>query len=62
MTRSRPFIKICCIASVDEAALAVAAGASALGLVSAMPSGVRTDGRLDAAKLQRFVAAVVASH
>jgi phosphoribosylanthranilate isomerase len=34
-----PFVKICCISSVDEARLAVAAGASALGLVSAMPSG-----------------------
>ena len=34
-----PRVKICCIASVDEAALAVAAGASALGLVSRMPSG-----------------------
>jgi phosphoribosylanthranilate isomerase len=32
-------VKICCIASIDEARLAVAAGASALGLVSAMPSG-----------------------
>ena len=31
--------KICCIQSVDEARLAVAHGASALGLVSAMPSG-----------------------
>jgi phosphoribosylanthranilate isomerase len=34
-----PRVKICCISSVDEARLAVAAGASALGLVSAMPSG-----------------------
>jgi phosphoribosylanthranilate isomerase len=34
-----PRIKICCIASVDEAALAVDCGASALGLVSHMPSG-----------------------
>ena len=34
-----PRIKICCISSVDEAALAVSCGASALGLVSAMPSG-----------------------
>ena len=34
-----PFVKICCIASVEEAQLAIAAGASALGLVSAMPSG-----------------------
>jgi phosphoribosylanthranilate isomerase len=32
-------VKICCIQSVDEAALAVRYGASALGLVSAMPSG-----------------------
>jgi phosphoribosylanthranilate isomerase len=34
-----PFIKICCIASRDEARLAISMGASALGLVSAMPSG-----------------------
>lgn len=33
------FVKICCIADPDEARLAVSAGASALGLVSAMPSG-----------------------
>ena len=37
MTRTR--VKICCIASREEATLALAAGASALGLVSAMPSG-----------------------
>jgi phosphoribosylanthranilate isomerase len=35
----RPRVKICCIASVDEAWTAIRAGASALGLVSAMPSG-----------------------
>jgi phosphoribosylanthranilate isomerase len=34
-----PRVKICCIASVEEAALAVEMGASALGLVSHMPSG-----------------------
>lgn len=34
-----PRVKICCIASRAEAELAVAHGASALGLVSAMPSG-----------------------
>jgi phosphoribosylanthranilate isomerase len=34
-----PRVKICCIGSVDEAALAVEYGASALGLVSHMPSG-----------------------
>ncbi len=32
-------VKICCIASLDEARLAMRHGASALGLVSAMPSG-----------------------
>jgi phosphoribosylanthranilate isomerase len=32
-------VKICCIASHAEAELAVAAGADAVGLVSAMPSG-----------------------
>jgi phosphoribosylanthranilate isomerase len=35
----QPRIKICCIASVAEAQLAIRHGASALGLVSAMPSG-----------------------
>ena len=34
-----PRLKVCCIASVDEAWLAIRYGASALGLVSAMPSG-----------------------
>jgi phosphoribosylanthranilate isomerase len=32
-------VKICCIAGIEEADLAVAAGAAALGLVSWMPSG-----------------------
>jgi phosphoribosylanthranilate isomerase len=32
-------VKVCCIMSPDEAAIAVRAGAHALGLVSAMPSG-----------------------
>lgn len=32
-------IKICCIASRDEALIAIDAGADALGLVAAMPSG-----------------------
>src|SRR5712692_971016 len=35
----RPRIKICCIASIEEAWLAIYHGASALGLVSEMPSG-----------------------
>jgi phosphoribosylanthranilate isomerase len=32
-------VKVCCIASVEEARMAIRAGASALGLVSEMPSG-----------------------
>lgn len=35
----RTRVKICCISSVEEARMAMAAGADALGLVSAMPSG-----------------------
>jgi phosphoribosylanthranilate isomerase len=35
----RPRVKVCCISDEREARLAVVAGASALGLVSAMPSG-----------------------
>lgn len=34
-----PRVKVCCIGSVEEAWTAIDAGASALGLVSAMPSG-----------------------
>jgi phosphoribosylanthranilate isomerase len=34
-----PQVKVCCISSVEEAALAIECGASALGLVSHMPSG-----------------------
>jgi phosphoribosylanthranilate isomerase len=36
---TRPRVKICCIANREEAWMAIRAGASALGLVSAMPSG-----------------------
>jgi phosphoribosylanthranilate isomerase len=35
----RPRVKICCIGSLEEAKLAIDYGASALGLVSEMPSG-----------------------
>jgi phosphoribosylanthranilate isomerase len=35
----KPRVKICCIASVAEAWMAIDHGASAIGLVSAMPSG-----------------------
>ena len=36
---NKPRIKICCISSIEEARLAIHYGASAVGLVSAMPSG-----------------------
>ena len=36
---AKPRVKICCIASLEEAWMAIDYGASALGLVSAMPSG-----------------------
>jgi len=39
MFRAPTRVKICCIASAEEAALAVRMGASAIGLVSQMPSG-----------------------
>jgi phosphoribosylanthranilate isomerase len=35
----KPRVKICCISSLDEAAMAIDAGAAALGLVSKMASG-----------------------
>jgi phosphoribosylanthranilate isomerase len=35
----RTRVKVCCIASLEEARMAIRAGASALGLVSEMPSG-----------------------
>jgi len=36
---SIPRVKICCISSIEEAQMAISHGASALGLVGAMPSG-----------------------
>jgi phosphoribosylanthranilate isomerase len=54
----RPIVKICCIASVEEARLAIDAGAAALGLVSAMPSGPGVIGDEAIAA----IAAAVASH
>ena len=45
----RPRFKVCCIATVEEAALAVNHGANAIGLVSEMPSGpgVISDDRIE---------------
>ena len=50
-----PKVKICCIASLAEARLAVEHGAAALGLVSAMPSG---PGVIDDARIAEIAAAV----
>jgi phosphoribosylanthranilate isomerase len=51
----RPRVKICCIKSPEEARLAIARGASALGLVSFMPSG---PGVIDEATIARIIAVV----
>ena len=48
-------LKVCCIAGVEEARLAVRHGASALGLVSAMPSG---PGVIPEARIREIAAAV----
>ena len=48
-------LKVCCIESVEEARLAVQLGASALGLVSAMPSG---PGVIDEEAITRIAATV----
>jgi len=37
--QTEPRLKVCCIASIEEAELAINHGASAIGLVSQMPSG-----------------------
>lgn len=58
MTPPSPAIKICCIGSLDEARLAIEAGASALGLVSAMPSG---PGVIDEALIAHIATSVAAA-
>ncbi len=50
-----PRVKICCIQSVAEAALAVRYGAAAVGLVSAMPSG---PGPIPEARIAEIAAAI----
>jgi phosphoribosylanthranilate isomerase len=39
MNYQKPRVKICCISSIEEAQMAIRFGASAIGLVSGMPSG-----------------------
>lgn len=53
--RSHTRVKVCCIASVAEAAAAVGAGADALGFVGPMPSG---PGRIDDDQIRRIVPTV----
>lgn len=55
MIRTR--VKICCMASPEEARLAVAAGADALGLVGPMPSGA---GVIDLAQASEIAAVITA--
>lgn len=50
-----PRIKICCIADLEEAGLAIRYGASALGLVAEMPSG---PGPIPDEKIREIAAAV----
>ena len=58
-----PKVKICCIGSIEEARLAIRHGASALGLVSEMPSGpgvIPEDSIADiAASIPPFVTSVL---
>lgn len=51
----RTRVKICCISSVNEARMAIASGADALGLVAAMPSG---PGEVDDATIRAVTAEV----
>ena len=54
-TMPHPLVKICCIGSPGEAQLAIACGAAAIGLVSAMPSG---PGVIDEDQIARIAATV----
>ncbi|MFQ5600685.1 MAG: phosphoribosylanthranilate isomerase [Candidatus Krumholzibacteriia bacterium] len=56
-----PRVKICCIRSHDEARMAIQAGASALGLVSAMPSGPGVISEASIASIAAAVPPLVAS-
>lgn len=55
---ARPRVKVCCIASPEEASIALRYGASAIGLVSAMPSG---PGPISEERIAEVVASVPAA-
>ncbi len=54
-------VKVCCIGSIDEAEIALEAGADALGLVSAMPSGPGVISDADIATIRRWIGSRAAS-
>jgi phosphoribosylanthranilate isomerase len=54
-------VKVCCIASIKEAELAIEAGADALGLVSAMPSGPGVIDDAQIVELARWIGRQAAS-
>jgi len=54
----KPKVKICCIQSIEEANLAIKYGASAIGLVSEMPSG---PGVISEALIEKITVAVSSS-
>lgn len=56
-----PKVKICCISSVEEAKLAIKYGASAIGLVSEMPSGPGVISEELASKIATTIPANIAS-
>jgi phosphoribosylanthranilate isomerase len=57
----KPRIKVCCIGSIEEAKLAIDMGASAIGLVSAMPSGPGVIGEDLISEIARFVPPPIAT-
>jgi phosphoribosylanthranilate isomerase len=54
-------VKVCCIGSIEEAEIALDAGADALGLVSAMPSGPGVIEDRDIARIAEWVGARAAT-
>ena len=61
MSGTRTRLKICCIASIEEAQLAISAGADAIGLVAKMPSGAGTIADEQIALIAAFVPPPVAT-
>ena len=61
LMQQRTRIKICCMKSVEEVAIAVAAGADALGLVGPQPSGPGVLGEEESAGLAPYVPPSVSS-